>query len=340
MAAEAAAAAPIWPQDGPHLVKAEPDEIVYEIIVNLPDAGLLPGLVPDAPDEPIAPAPNNDTTPATSPRQYPTRSRSNVVGNQPYDTYAPRMQFLQLGEVRAHWSALSAAQEQRERELPSSKALMHVTTSSDLNVDDTVHQVNPELHTPSENEMAVWGYLMTQYNLKPGLRKFGERGATAAISELTQLHVMDTWTVMDPTKLTRDDRTRALSSLLFLKEKRCGKVKGRACVNGAPQRAYIPKEDAALPTVSTESMFITSAISASKKRYVRCYNVPSAFVNTDVDENMLMVLKGEMVEMMVHITLQIYRKHITANKKSTPVLYVKLQKALYGMQQACCSTEN
>jgi hypothetical protein len=68
--------------------------------------------------------------------------------------------------------------------------------------------------------------------------------------------------------------------------------------------------------------------------------VPSGFVNTDVDENMLMVLKGEMVEMMVHITLQIYRKHITANKKSTPVLYVKLQKALYGMQQACCSTEN
>ncbi len=30
---------------------------------------------------------------------------------------------------------------------------------------------------------------------------------------------MDTWTVMDPTKLTREDRTKALLSLLFLKEK-------------------------------------------------------------------------------------------------------------------------
>jgi hypothetical protein len=58
---------------------------------------------------------------------------------------------------------------------------------------------------------------MTQYNLKPGLRKFGECKATAAISVLTQLHVMDTWAVMDPTKLTRDDRTRALLSLLFLR---------------------------------------------------------------------------------------------------------------------------
>jgi len=79
-----------------------------------------------------------------------------------------------------------------KRELPTSKALMHATTSSNLNVDDTVHQVDPELHTTSEDEMAVWGYLMTQYNLKLGLRKFGEQGATAAISELTQLHVMDT----------------------------------------------------------------------------------------------------------------------------------------------------
>ncbi len=166
---------------------------------------------------------------------------------------------------------------------------MHATMSSDLDVDDTVHQVDPEFHTTSEDEIAVWGYLMTQYNLKPGLRKFGEQGETAAISELTQLYVMDTWTVMDPTKLTREDRTKALLSLLFLKEKRCGKIKGRACMNGAPQRAYIPKEDAASPTVSTESMFITSAIAASEKRHVRCYDVPNVFVNTDVDEDVLMV---------------------------------------------------
>ena len=54
----------------------------------------------------------------------------------------------------------------------------------------------------SEDEMKVWGCLMTQYNLKPGLRKFGEKGATAAMDELTQLHVMDTWTAMDPSKLS------------------------------------------------------------------------------------------------------------------------------------------
>jgi hypothetical protein len=145
---------------------------------------------------------------------------------------------------------------------------------------------------------------------------------------------MDTWTVMDPTNLTRDDKTRVLLSLLFLKEKRCRKIKGRDCVNGMPQRVYIPKEDAALPTVSTELMFITPAIAASEKRHVQCYDVPSAFVNTDVDENVSMVLKGELAEMMVHIAPQIYCKHITVGKKRTPVLYVKLQKALYGLMRA------
>jgi len=48
------------------------------------------------------------------------------------------------------------------RQHTNNKALMHATTSLDLNVDDTVHQVNLELHTASEDEMAVWGYLMTR----------------------------------------------------------------------------------------------------------------------------------------------------------------------------------
>ena len=62
--------------------------------------------------------------------------------------------------------------------------------------------------------------------------------------------------------------------------------------------------------------------------------VQRAFVNTDVDENVLMVLKRELAEMMVHIAPQIYRKHITIDKKGMPVLYVKLQKALYGLMRA------
>jgi hypothetical protein len=80
-------------------------------------------------------------------------------------------------------------------------------------------QQDPSLVTTSEAKLKVWGYLMTQYNLKPGLQKLGARGEAAAITEMTQLLlVMGTYTAMDPSKLTREDRMKALSSLLFLKE--------------------------------------------------------------------------------------------------------------------------
>jgi hypothetical protein len=171
---------------------------------------------------------------------------------------------------------------------------------------------------------------MVQYNLKPGLKKFGIGGLDASLKELTSLHVMDTWTPMEAERLSREQRMRALSSLLFLKEKRTGDVKGRACINGAPQRAYISKEEAASPTVSVESTFITATIAAAEKRKVRCYDVPNAFVNMDIDEDVIMVLKGELAEMMVKID----RRYVTVDRKGTKVLYVKLQKALYGLMRA------
>ena len=57
--------------------------------------------------------------------------------------------------------------------------------------------------------------------------------------------------------LSRSEKVRAISSLMYQKEKRSGKVKGRACINEAPQKAYIYKEDSSSPTVANESVFIT-----------------------------------------------------------------------------------
>ncbi len=104
-------------------------------------------------------------------------------------------------------------------------------------VDDATCVNDPELVSSLEEEMMVWGHMMMQYNLKAGLRKFGDKGKMAAMEEMTQLHIMDTWKAMDPAKLSREEQMQALSLLLLLKEKRTGKIKGRACLNEAPQRA-------------------------------------------------------------------------------------------------------
>ncbi len=86
--------------------------------------------------------------------------------------------------------------------------------------------------------------------------------------------------------------------------------------------------------MSTKLVFITCAIAASEKRNIRCYNIPSTFVNTDVDKDVSMVLKGELADMMIQIALQTYKKYFTVDKKGTSILYAKLQKALYGLMRA------
>jgi hypothetical protein len=42
---------------------------------------------------------------------------------------------------------------------------------------------------------------------------------------MTQLHIMDMWSPMEAGKLSREQRMRALSSLLFLKDKQTGDIK-------------------------------------------------------------------------------------------------------------------
>jgi len=218
----------------------------------------------------------------------------------------------------------------------SKEEKLFVTTASTAapTVDETVHRYDKIMTTTSEEELHVWAYIMTQYNLKPGLRKFGKRGQTASVKELTQLHVMDVWRPIHMEKLSREEKMKALSSLLFLKEKRMGDIKGRAYINGAPQRGYIAKEEAVSPTVSTESTFITASIAAHKRRVIQCYDVPSAFVNTDVDEDVIMVLKGDLAEMMMQVAPEVYPKYVAVDKKDMKILYVKLQKALYVLMRA------
>jgi hypothetical protein len=49
----------------------------------------------------------------------------------------------------------------------------------------------------------------------------------------------------------------------------------------------------------------------------------------EVDKDVIMVLKGDLADMMVQIAPETYWKYITTDKKGTRILYVKLQKALY-----------
>jgi hypothetical protein len=77
-------------------------------------------------------------------------------------------------------------------------------------------------------------------------------------------------------------------------QKRCGKVKSRACVNGSKQREWIKKEDAASPTVMTDNVMLTSLIEAHEYRKVITLDIPGAFLHTNIDEEVVKLLCGEL----------------------------------------------
>ena len=152
------------------------------------------------------------------------------------------------------------------------------------------------------------------------------------MKEMQLMHDMNTFFPRDVTTLTREQRIRALSSLIFLKEKHTGKIKSRTCVNGAPQRAYIPKEDTAAPTAATsDSVMIVGAVNAHERRDVASMDIPGAFLNTETDELVIMILKGELCELMCRVDPKLYRRYVTRDKKGTPILYVQLFKSVYGL---------
>ena len=124
---------------------------------------------------------------------------------------------------------------------------------------------------------------MTQYSMKAGIEKFGERGVGAATDEMEQLHLRKTFKPVLLTGLDKDEQKQALESLLFLKEKKDGTIKGRACADGRKQRGHIAKEDTASPTVSLEAVFLTATIDAKEGRKVAVVDIPNAFVQNKMD---------------------------------------------------------
>ena len=59
-----------------------------------------------------------------------------------------------------------------------------------------------------------------------------------------ELQKLDTIKVMEPidlNEITREEKRVCLQYLMFLKQKRSGRIKGRGCADGQKQRKFITK---------------------------------------------------------------------------------------------------
>ena len=172
-----------------------------------------------------------------------------------------------------------------------------------------------------------------QMSMRMGIKLFGDKGREAVKKEIRQLHERGVLRGVHKTDLSWEQIKKALNYLMFLKRKRCGKIKGRGCADGRKQRDFIDKEDAASPTVATEAVFITAVVDAVERRHVIVADIPGAFMHSDMDPNVHMRVEGLMAELLLEVDPDMYTKYLVY-EHNKPVIYVEMLKALYGTLRA------
>ena len=91
------------------------------------------------------------------------------------------------------------------------------------------------------------------------------------MAELSEIDGLETYEPQRIEDLTYEDKKQALESLILISEKRANQdgkenIKGRCVAVVSKQRSYdgYEKSDGSLPTVITDSIFLTGVIEANK----------------------------------------------------------------------------
>ena len=78
-------------------------------------------------------------------------------------------------------------------------------------------------------------------------------------------------------------------------------------------------------------MILASTIDAAEERDVAVIDIPNSFIqiriNNDEDKVVLR-LRGKLADLLIKTAPEIYRKHITINRKGETVLYVRALNAI------------
>ena len=144
------------------------------------------------------------------------------------------------------------------------------------------------------------------------------------------------WVPTNPSTRLNLQETRSVTPsnpYYSLQKKGMGELKSRKVAIGSKQRSYdgYDKSASSSPTVTTKGLVMTCAINAYEERDNAIVDVGVAFLHANNNEEILMKLRGKIVELLVQLKPTMYRKYVTMGPNREPILYVRLLKALYGL---------
>ena len=127
-------------------------------------------------------------------------------------------------------------------------------------------------------------HVFAQLNLKQGLKRFGSKRMKVTKSEIHKIYDKVVFHPIKGKQITKKKKHEALRVIMFLKQKRCGKIKGRAVADRLNQIEISKKSDVTSPMAATESVLITAEIDVTKGWDVAVIDAPGAFLTADMDE--------------------------------------------------------
>ena len=134
--------------------------------------------------------------------------------------------------------------------------------------------------------------------LKKRIALFQDKAEKATTEELQAIHGMGTYEPLDASKRTREEKRDALKSLVFVTEKKDGRIKSRKCNMGNKQRTFdgYDKSAGSSPTVTTKGLILSAAINAYEEQDMATVDIETAFRHADINEEILMKLHGKIVD--------------------------------------------
>ena len=171
-----------------------------------------------------------------------------------------------------------------------------------------------------------------QVGMKEGIRRHGDKALEALLFELTQLDEKETFRPLLASSMTNEERKMALNLLTIIKEKRCGKIKGRVVADGRKQKMYVSKEESSSPTIQLESLMMSLMIDAKENRDVATADIVGAYLLAEMQDKVIVKLKGTSVDILCKANNKY--KDFVISENDTKVIY--LRELYTGVYRAHC----
>ena len=207
-------------------------------------------------------------------------------------------------------------------------ARQFVQTDRHLIFAHVMAQMSNETCMIANDRQLVLAHVMTQMSAKAGIKKHGKAAENAMLAEFSQLETLSVYQPVHAHSLTPEQRKSALRAINLIKEKRCGKLKGRTVADGRSQKNLYNKADIASPTVATDALMLTILVEAHEARDVGIADVAGAYLKADMVDFVIMKFTGASVDLLCLLNSE--HEAFVVMEGKAKVLYVRLDKAMYG----------